>query len=262
MKYGFIGCGNMGGAIARALSTSTKEILLADRAEQKAKDLASELGISFGTNEEAVNYSDVLFLAIKPQMAESAIGEIKDQIKAKKPILISMLAGVAIEKIKALVGDESIPVIRILPNTPVAVGKGVILYHASEEVPEDALQQILADLVPAGTLDELEEKLIDAAGTLSGCGPAYMYMFLNALADGAVACGVPRDKALLYAKLTMAGSAELALKSGKHPEQLKDEVCSPGGTTIQGVKALEEGGFRDAAISAILAAYEKTIKLG
>ncbi|MBR5931850.1 MAG: pyrroline-5-carboxylate reductase [Lachnospiraceae bacterium] len=262
MKYGFIGCGNMGGAIARALSNSTKEILLADLAEQKAKDLANELGISYGTNEEAVNYCDVLFLAIKPQMAESVLGSLKDQIMAKRPILISMLAGVQSIKIQVLAGDPSIPVIRILPNTPVAVGKGLIIYHASEQVPEDALQQILADLAPAGTLDELDEKLIDAGGTLSGCGPAYMYMFLNALADGAVACGLPRDKALLYAKLTMAGSAELALKSGKHPEQLKDEVCSPGGTTIQGVKALEEGGFRDAAISAILAAYEKTRKIG
>ena len=165
------------------------------------------------------------------------------------------------KRAKELAGDDSLPVIRILPNTPVAVGKGVIMYHTSVEVQKEVLEQVLADLAPAGVLDEVEEKMIETGGTLTGCGPAYMYMFIDALADGAVALGVSRDKALLYAKLTMAGAAELALQSDKEPEELKQNVCSPGGTTIEGVKVLEEAGFHDAAVSALQAAFEKSKKL-
>ncbi len=261
MKYGFIGCGNMGGAIAKALAVSTKDIHIADRAAKKAAALAKELGVSCGTNEDVVKNCDVVFLGIKPQMANDVMAGLREDLLENRPVLISMMAGVSIETIRTLAGDAAYPVIRILPNTPVAVGKGLILYHAAD-VGKEVLSQILSDLEPAGVLDELEEKQIDPAGTLSGCGPAYMYMFLTALADGAVACGVPRDKALAYAKLTMAGAAELALRSEKHPEQLKDEVCSPGGTTIQGVRILEEHGFRSAAMDAIIAAFEQSKKLG
>ena len=123
----------------------------------------------------------------------------------------------------------------------------------------DACKAILA---PAGLVDEIDEKLIDAASCVSGCGPAFAYLFMEALADGGVACGLPREQALRYAAQMVAGSAEMVLQSGRHPGQLKDAVCSPGGTTIQGVRALEANGFRSAAMEAVLAAYEKTLKLG
>ena len=261
MRYGFIGCGNMGGAIAKAMANSTKNILLADADEKKAANLAAELGVACGNNEYVIGQCETVFLGVKPQMAEEVLKPLQARIKKKRPTLISMMAGVSIARVKELAGDDSLPVIRILPNTPVAVGKGVIMYHTSVEVQKEVLEQVLADLAPAGVLDEVEEKMIETGGTLTGCGPAYMYMFIDALADGAVALGVSRDKALLYAKLTMAGAAELALQSDKEPEELKQNVCSPGGTTIEGVKVLEEAGFHDAAVAALRAAFEKSKKL-
>lgn len=261
MKYGFIGCGNMGGAIARALSNTTKEITLADKAIDKAQELAAELSIKCGTNEEVIGSSDVVFLAVKPQMRQEVLDSLKGLLLEKRPVLVTMLAGTEIATLENQLG-EKLPIIRIMPNTPVGVGKGLILYCRNEAVSDEVLHAVVADLQPAGYLDELAENLIDAGSSVSGCGPAYMYMFIEALADGGVACGLPRDKALKYAELTMIGSGELAFQSDKHPEQLKDEVCSPGGSTIMGVKALEEKGFRDAAISAVLAAHKKTKKLG
>ncbi len=261
MKYGFIGCGNMGGAIARALSKSTKDIMLADKDLEKAQKLAEDLEIKYGTNEEVVGNCETVFLAIKPQMRQGVVDSLKGLLLEKKPGLVTMLAGTEIATLEEQIGQK-LPIIRIMPNTPAAVGKGVILYCRNEAVSDEMLNQVVADLQPAGYLDEIAENLIDAGSSVSGCGPAFMYMFINALADGGVACGLPRDKALKYAELTMIGSGELAFQSDKHPEQLKDEVCSPGGSTIMGVKALEEGGFRDAAISAVLAAHKKTKELG
>lgn len=261
MKYGFIGCGNMGGAIAKALSKTTKDIILSGKSLDKAKKLAAELSVNFGTNEEVVKNSDAVFLAVKPQMRQDVIESLKALLLEKRPVIITMLAGTEIASLEEQLG-EKLPIIRIMPNTPVAVGKGLILYCRNEAVSDEVLNKVVADLQPAGYLDEIAENLIDAGSLVSGCGPAYMYMLINALADGGVACGLPRDKALKYAELTMIGSGELAFQSDKHPEQLKDEVCSPGGSTIMGVKALEEGGFRNAAISAVLAAHKKTKELG
>ena len=243
------------------MAVSTKNILLADADEKKAANLAAELAVACGNNEYVIGQCGVVFLGVKPQMAEEVLAPLHARIKKKRPVLVSMMAGVSIARVKELAGDDTIPVIRILPNTPVAVGKGVIMYHTSVEVTDEALQEILTDLAPAGVLDPVEEQMIETAGTLTGCGPAYMYMFLDAMADGIAELGVPRDKALLYAKMTMAGAAELALKSDKDPQQLKDDVCSPGGTTIEGVKVLEEAGLRDACVAAIRAAYEKSKKL-
>lgn len=261
MNYGFIGCGNMGGALATALSKTTKNIILANRTASKAKDLAKQLKVKFGTNEEAVLKSDAIFLGVKPQMAEGVIASLRSSILEKRPIVISMMAGVEISAIKKMLGDEKIPVIRILPNTPVAVGEGVIVYCADKCVKKQDLNQIIKDMSCAGMMDELDESLIDAAGSLSGCGPAFMYMLMEALADGGVYCGLPRAKALAYAEMTMRGAAALALSSDKHPEQLKDEVCSPKGTTIRGVKVLEKGGFRDSAMTAVIAAYNHSKRL-
>ena len=149
-----------------------------------------------------------------------------------------------------------------MPNTPVAVGKGMIVYCANSLVEAAILQDFLSDMEFAGTLDAIDEKLIDAASALSGSGPAYLYLFLEAMADGAVACGLPRQKAMAYAAATMEGAAQMFLQSGKHPGELKDAVCSPAGSTIVGIQALEQHGFRGAVIDCILAAYRKNKELG
>lgn len=260
MKYGFIGCGNMGGAIARALSRSTKDILIADRSG-KAKSLAGELGCEYGSNEAVAANCERIFLGVKPQMMQGVLAELQPLLTQNKPLLITMAAGLELKKIEAFAGT-ALPIIRIMPNTSVAVGQGMIVYCRNGLVDDETLSDFLADMQYAGRLDALEERLIDAASALSGCGPAYMYMFIEALADGAVACGLPRNKATEYAAATMAGAAEMVLSSGQHPEALKDAVCSPGGSTIVGVNTLEQHGFRGAVMDCILAAYRKNQELG
>lgn len=260
MKYGFIGCGNMGGAIARALSKVTTDIMITDRSG-KAKALAEELGIRYGTAAQIAAECDKIYLAVKPHMMAGVLEPLQPALQARKPLLITMAAGLTMARIEEMAGGE-LAVIRIMPNTPVTVGKGMTQYCANSRVTEADIQDFLSDLRFAGQLDSLDESLIDAASALSGCGPAYMYMFIEALADGAVACGIPRAKAMEYAAATMIGAGEMVLASGKHPGALKDAVCSPGGSTIAGVRALEQHGFRGAAMDCVIAAYEKNKLLG
>ena len=260
MKYGFIGCGNMGGAIARALSNSTKDITLADISGIN-KTLAEELGISHADNAFVAANCDRIFLAVKPHLMKGALAPLQEALAAHKPLLITMAAGLEIRQIEEFAGTR-LPIIRIMPNTPTAIGKGVIQYCANELVTEDVLADWLSDMEPCGLVDALEERLIDAASALSGSGPAYMYIFLEALADGAVACGIPRAKAYEYAAMTMVGSAEMYLQTKQHPGALKDAVCSPGGSTIAGVKALEEGAFRAAVMNCVAATCNRNKELG
>ena len=149
-----------------------------------------------------------------------------------------------------------------MPNTPTSVGKGVIPYCANDLVDGEILRDWLKDMDRCGLLDPLEERLMDAASALSGSGPAYLYLMLEAMADGAVACGLPRAKAMDYAAMTMAGAAEIYLSTHQHPGVLKDAVCSPGGSTIAGIRVLEERGFRGAAMDCVCAAFEKNKELG
>ena len=260
MKYGFIGCGNMGGAIAKALCKKTTDILVSDRSG-KAKALASELGISYGDNETIAAGCQRIFLGVKPHMMEQVLTPLRPVLEARKPLLITMAAGLEIKRIEAMVG-ASLPVIRIMPNTPTAMGKGVIPYCRNALVEDETLADWLEDMRHCGMLDCLEERLIDAASALSGSGPAYMYLLLEALADGAVACGLPRAKAMEYAAATMAGAAEMVLATGQHPGELKDAVCSPGGSTIAGVRVLEQHGFRGAAMDCVIAAFKRNQELG
>lgn len=260
MKYGFVGCGNMGSSLVRALSKSTKDIAIADFSE-KAKEFARELELAHVDNETLVKNCDRIFLAVKPHILASCLAPLKNILAEKKPLLISMAAGVEIAQIEAMVGVK-LPVIRIMPNTPTAVGKGVILYCRNDLVDDAALADWLSDMAPCGIVDALPESLIDAASALSGSGPAYMYLLIEALADGAVACGLPRDKAMVYAAATMEGAARMFLTSSQHPGALKDAVCSPGGTTIAGVRVLESKGFRSAAMECVVAAYQKNKELG
>ncbi len=259
MKYGFLGCGNMGGAIAKALAKVTTDLVLTDRSG-KAEKLAQRLGCIYASA-DVVARCDRIFLAVKPHMMESALKPLQPVLAERRPLLITMAAGLTMARIEEMAGCK-LPIIRIMPNTPVAVGKGMTQYCANELVSKELLDSFLDDMRYCGRLDCLEERLIDAASALSGCGPAYMYMFLEALADGAVECGIPRAKAMEYAAATMAGAAEMVLQTGMHPGALKDAVCSPGGSTIAGVKALEDGAFRGTVMNCILAACRRNAELG
>ena len=263
VTFGFIGCGNMGGALAKAVSKADfeKEIRLYDLDENKAQSLATEVSGEVADIQVVAKECKYIFIGVKPQVIADCLDSIKNSLEESKqnPVIVSMAAGVAVSDIKRMSGIDS--VIRIMPNMPVSVGSGVVLATADGTADEDKAMFEKA-MVQAGMFDWLDEKFIDAASALSGCGPAFVYMFAQALADGAVACGLPRDKSILYAAGTLRGAAEMILESGKHPEKLKDDVCSPGGSTIMGVKALEDEGMRGAAISAVIAAYNRTKELG
>ncbi len=259
MKYGFIGCGNMGGALARTLGKATKDVMISDPSEN-AKALARELGFDHGDNHKVVCSCDRVFLAVKPQMMQAVLEPLKNDFAEKKPLVITIAAGLEIARIREMIGCD-LPIIRIMPNTPVAVGMGMIVYCRNTLVSDSDLTSFLEDMRFAGQLDAIEENKIDAASALSGSGPAFMYMMLEAMADGAVACGLPRDAAIRYAAATMAGAAQMVLETGIHPGILKDQVCSPGGSTIRGVQVLEEGAFRGTATKCIVETFKKNKEL-
>ena len=260
--FGFIGTGNMGGALAKAAAKAGVPILLANRTQAKAEALAAELDCRTATAEDVARLSDFVFLGVKPQMMRELFDTIGPVLASRTDsfVLVSMAAGLTMEDIRTMAGAPY-PVIRIMPNTPVAVGSGVVMYDATENVSAPVLEQFCEGLQYAGMLDHLPEHLIDAGSAVAGCGPAFAAMFIEALADGGVACGLPRAKALEYAAQMLAGTAKLAIEIGQHPAQMKDAVCSPGGATIAGVNALEAGGFRASAIDAVKAAYKRTKEL-
>lgn len=261
-KIGFLGCGNMGGALARAASQQTKEILLSNRTASKAAALAAELGCGTADNCTVAEACDLIFLGVKPQMMEELLSEIAPVLakRTDRFLLVTMAAGLKISAIRRMVGVDY-PVLRIMPNTPASIGAGMIL-TCSDGVTEEEKAAFFSAMKFSGQFDELPEHLMDAGSAVSGCGPAFVYPFIEALADGAVACGLPRDKAQRYAAQTLLGAAQLVLESNAHPGALKDAVCSPAGSTIQGVRALEKNGFRSAVMEAVIAAYEKTVALG
>ena len=260
---GIIGTGAMGSAVARLMKNAgaDRSLLLSNRTQKKAEALAEELHARVSTNEEIAKTCGLIVLAVKPQMMPDVLFALAPVLagRADRFVLVTMAAGLTTDTIRILAGG-AYPVIRMMPNTPITVGAGIITYCGSgvTDAELDAFASLLKD---AGTLDPLPEHLIDAASALAGCGPAFVDLFLEALADGAVACGLPRNKALLYAAQTVEGAAKAARETGEHPGRLKDVVCSPAGSTIQGVRALEKGGFRSAAMEAVIAAYEKNLAL-
>lgn len=262
---GFIGTGNMGGALAKAAAKAMPagQIYLTNRTASKAQALADKLGCKVAAKEQIASDCGFVFLGVKPQQMGDLLAELSPILAQRQDefVLVTMAAGLTMTRIQSMAGGNY-PVIRIMPNTPCAVGEGVIMYDKTENVSDTALALFLEDMQFAGVLDHLPENLIDAGSAVAGCGPAYAAMFLEALADGGVACGLPRQKALLYASQMLLGSAKLALETGKHPGQLKDEVCSPGGSTIAGVRALEEGAFRAAVIDAVKRAHARNQELG
>ena len=262
--FGFIGVGNMGSALAKAACRRTpEEVIITNRTLDKAVQLAEQLDCDLAMKNEAVaKEARFIFLGVKPAGMADLLGSLAPVLKARtdRYILVSMAAGLTIDTILKQLGFSA-PVIRIMPNTPVGVGMGLVPFSVRDVTPEE-VDEFCDKLSAAGEFDPISESQMDAAAALSGCGPAFVYQFLEALADGAVACGLPRQKATRYAALTLQGSAGLMLEEGSHPAQLKDQVCSPGGSTIEGVRALEKGGLRSAAIEAVIAAFEKNRKLG
>ncbi len=259
-EFGFIGTGHMGGALARAVcrGAGAEAVVLANRSRGKAEALARELGCAVGENEDAAR-ARFLFLGVKPQGMKDLLTGVSPLLRARRDgfVLVSMAAGLSMDSLAALAGG-AYPIVRLMPNTPVAAGEGVVLYDCNDAVSPGGLARLLEALAPAGLIEHLEERLIDAASCVAGCGPAFLDLFLEALADGGVACGLPRATALRCAAQMALGAAKLALETGAHPGALKDAVCSPAGSTIQGVRALERAGFRSALIEAVIAACEKT----
>ena len=263
-KLGFIGVGNMGGALVRAARRRLEgaQLLLANRTEAKAAALAKELGASLSNNRTIAGNADYIFLGVKPQMMGALLAELAPVLAAREDrfILVSMAAGLSIADIQSMAGGDY-PVLRIMPNTPCSIGEGMILSTSGPGVTPEEERVFLESMAGAGRFAPIPEKLMDAGSAVAGCGPAFADLFLEALADGGVACGLPRAQALEFAAQMMLGAARLALESGKHPGELKDAVCSPGGSTIQGVRRLEEAGFRGAVMDAVIAACEKNENL-
>ena len=264
-RFGFIGCGNMGSALASGVvqAVGGANVALSGRTAEKVERCAKALGASFSSNETIAQSATFIFLGVKPQMMAEVLSDISPILRSRTDrfVLVSMAAGLTADRIAEMAGGDY-PVIRIMPNTAVSVGEGIILYTANHLVTEGETAELVSAMSCCGLLDPLSEHLMDAGSALAGCGGAFCDLFMEALADGAVAAGLPRAKAQQYAAQVLCGAGKLLAASNKHPGLLKDEVCSPGGSTIQGVRALERGGLRAAAMEAVIAACEKNKELG
>ncbi len=258
---GFIGCGNMGGALVRAVAKSVggNNVAVCDYAAEKAQTLANECGATVLSASELVQNCHFIVLGVKPQNMKETIASFQTALTAnQKAVVVTMAAGLSIQAIRSFIGAD-LPIIRIMPNTPAQLGEGMILYDTLGVSEVD--EKLFCDYFKtAGVLDKLPENKIDAASALSGCGPAFVYAFAEALADGATDCGVPKDKAASYAAQTLLGAAKMLLAYGD-PVALKTAVCSPGGTTIEGLRAIEKAGFHDTVGSAVKAAYKRALEL-
>ncbi len=264
-QIGFLGVGNMGGTLAACVCTVAGgvNVLVSSRTMEKAAQFAATHNCEATTNETLAKQANVIFLGVKPQKVKQVLTSIAPVLAARKDrfVLVSMIAGMTTAQIAQMAGGDY-PVLRIMPNTPALVGEGMIPYCGNAASTNDDTELLCELLKTAGKLAPLPEELIDAASALCGCGPAFIYILLEALSDAGVSCGLPRETATQYAAQMVLGTAKMVLKTGKHPAQLKDAVCSPAGSTIVGVLSLEEYGFRAAAEQAVIAAYARTQELG
>ena len=254
---GFIGTGSMGGALACAAAKGEENrLLLSNRHPDKAAALAEKIGGEVVDNEAVFRRAEILFIGVKPKMVAGVLQKGLALLKEREepPLLISMAAGVELKTLHTLT-ENCCPVIRILPNIPVSVGAGVTFYAAGPEVSAAQVETFRALLRFSGELVPLEEALFDAGSAVAGCGGAFVAPFLEGLADGGLACGLPRKQAYRLAEQMVLGAAKWLLENDKLPAELKDATCSPGGTSIRGVRALEQAGLRSAAMEAVIAAY-------
>lgn len=264
MKLGFIGCGNMASAIIGGILENNmvkkEDILASVKSESSAKRVQETLGISCSTDNLAVaKQADYLFLAVKPQFCAQVAAQIKD-VLPKNQVIISIIAGKNLSWLKEQLGEEK-KIIRTMPNTPALVGEGITGVCPDSLVSQEEIQQVLVLLRSCGRADVVTEPILDIVGAVSGSSPAFVFLFIEALADGAVAEGMPRKQAYEFAAQAVLGSAKMVLDTGKHPGELKDMVCSPAGTTIEGVNTLEKEGMRSAVMDAVRACIAKTKKL-
>lgn len=271
-KAAFIGVGNMGGALARAAcrAVGPDQVVLFNRTPAKAEALGSELGCEVADSAaDAAWAAEYLFLGVKPNGMPSLLEELGSQLRdrhrvGEDKVVVSMAAGLTIKDLRPHLAGAGyyVPIVRIMPNTCVTIGKGMTALCAGEGAGEDPVRGVEELLSASGTVERIPEELMDQFSAVAGCGPAFVYPYIEGLADGGVMAGLPRDRAMEYAARMVLGAAAMVLESGKHPGQLKDEVCSPGGSTIAGVAELERRGLRAAAIDAVMASYKRGRSLG
>lgn len=261
-KLGFIGAGKMAESIAKGVVHSglmpASRISTAPRSSSR-QDAFESLGVKiFETNQRVVEDSDVVVFSVKPQVVEDVVLELRPLL-TKKKLLVSVVAGVKLKHLQEWAGHSRF--IRVMPNTPAAVGKAASVMSLGKSATEED-GGLIANLFGAiGKIWRADEKYFDAVTGLSGSGPAYIYIAIEALADGGVAAGLPRELAWNLASQTVLGAADMAISTGKHPGQLKDDVASPGGTTIAGIYELEKGGFRGILMNAVVAAAKRSLDL-
>jgi len=266
-RIGFLGAGNMGTAIIKGLISSgvigSDRILASDALARRRKFVEEAHGIrTTSDNRELVAQSDIVILAIKPQVCPTVLSEIGDILDETK-LLLSIIAGVTVDRILSMAkAKEGTRVIRTIPNTPAMVKEGITVIATDNTTSPKDIKITETIFKTVGRTVVMEENLLDAATGLSASGPAYVFVMIDALADGGVRMGIPRETALILAAQTLVGASKLFLESGKHPGQLKDMVATPGGTTIAGLHQLEAGGLRHALISAVQAATLRSAELG
>ena len=261
MKIGFIGTGNMGSSIIKGVSISkfveSENINIFDLDKDKVNNLVKEYGINAVNSEkELAKNCDIIILSVKPHIRPIVLKNLSGNVK-KDTIILTIAAGISISVIENALGEDK-KVVRTMPNTPARVLSGMTAVTFNKNIENSEKKIIFKLLNSFGKSVEIEEKLMHAYTGISGSLPAYVYMFMEALADGGVLCGMPRNKAYEIVAQTVAGSAKMLLETGKHPGQLKDEVCSPAGTTIEAVRVLENGNFRGNVIEAVVACTEKS----
>lgn len=260
MKLGFIGCGNMAGAMLGGILKKhlmEKEDVIASTARAESlKKVKETYGICTTlNNREVAEKSEIIILAVKPQYYAEVIEEIRDCV-AEGKILVSIAPGKSLDWLEACFG-KPLKIVRCMPNTPALVGEGITGVCRNRQVTEEELEKVCGILKSCGEVEVLNENLMDVVVSVSGSSPAYVFLFIEAMADAAVADGMPRAQAYKFASQAILGSAKMALETGKHPGELKDMVCSPAGTTIEAVRVLEEKGFRSAVIEAMKACVRK-----
>lgn len=256
---GFIGCGNMSNSIINGIvkaGMDPKEIFVSNRSEEKLESISNILCVRTTLdNKEIAMRCRIVFLAVKPNVYPMVLDEIKDEIK-EDTVLVTIAAGVTLSDMAEMVGSK-VKVVRTMPNTPARVLEGMTAVAANKNVTKEELEEVCQILASFSKYDIIEEKLMNAFISVSGSSMAYVYMFIEAMADGAVSQGMTRKEAYRFAAQAVLGSAKMVLETGEHPGKLKDEVCSPGGTTIEAVKVLEQTGFRGSILAAMDACHKK-----
>jgi len=258
---GVIGAGNMGGALIRGMifaGADAKQFAAYDLSRERLEELA-ELGVFAADScEKLIEMSDVVMIAVKPKHCAALLEEIAPMLEGKN--VLSIVTGWSMEELKEAIPKAS-GIVRMMPNTPAAVGKGVLALAVNHSMEEAAFEELKSLLSYCGRVEMVDESLFDAVTSVSGSGPAYVYLFIEALADAGVLQGLSRPQAYSLAAQTVLGAAEMVLKTGQHPGKLKDDVCSPAGTTIEAVYALEKGGLRGTVMDGVQACADKLKKM-